>query len=369
MYFRPASGPRCGVWNTREPNRNQQAGILPSLFFPALFHSLPSPLLFYIMSARYSSPLDPDAFDSTLPSIPDIYVGYVHPTLVASLRLIFVVTSYCFTGVARLLLMAIRTILWPVYMMGRYFIVPPVVFLYQVCRGLYPIAVFLSMAVIFGVIIGCCAGFTAEALSSFFINATWGPQASFKAIDDDIREEAEEEYDMESYDEDDNDYDNSSRNANYDYLDEYSESPNHRKAPLGTKRSSLSALSSPLSSISSIWNGNQALDEDNYSEDDGGDDDDDDGSSRYSSITDDHGRTFTPFTNTPNAAPSPSSVRNRAKDKGKQPIQHQYRPSIASYTPIHTARHRVNQPMMANSSEWQRTRIGTGMVLDCLLKL
>ncbi|SAM01030.1 hypothetical protein [Absidia glauca] len=305
------------------------------------------------MSTRYSSPLDPDAFDSTLPSIPEIYVGYVHPTLVATLRLIFVVATYCFTAVTKLLLMVLRTILWPVYMMARYFIVPPVVFLYQVCRGLYPIAVFLSMAVICGVIIGCCAGFTAEALSSFFINATWGPQPSSKAIDDDICEDAEEEYnedDMESFDEDDNDYNSNSRNAGYDYLDEYTESPNHGKPSPKTKRSSLSALSSPLSSISSIWNGNQGLDDDSYSDDDGVVDDDDDGSSRYST-TDDYGRTFAPFSNPSTTAPSPSSIRNGAKDKGKQAMHHQHRPSIASYTPINTTRRRANQQKTTHLSE------------------
>ncbi|ORZ22618.1 hypothetical protein BCR42DRAFT_488151 [Absidia repens] len=144
-----------------------------------LFAHCLSPLLFCfkIMTTTHSSLFDAEELDNTLLSIPEVYTAYVHPTLIMTLRLMVAVVVYCFLTTVHIIFIALKTILWPIYVICHFFIVRPFAFLSQLCHVLYPIAVYFSFAIVCGLIIGGCAGFTAEALSSFFINATWGTQS------------------------------------------------------------------------------------------------------------------------------------------------------------------------------------------------
>ncbi|KAI8332847.1 hypothetical protein BC941DRAFT_455331 [Chlamydoabsidia padenii] len=270
------------------------------------------------MTTRYSPSLEEDAIDTTLIPSYRLYIDYIHSPLLTTLRFIITLLYYCFLGLFKLLFIILRTILWPVYTIGRFFIVPPVSFIYHLCRGFYPIVIFLSVAVICGIVIGCCAGFTAEALSSFFINATWGPQVSSSTSSKELKEQEQEDYldDDDSDSMDDDDYFKSTNDDDsLDTPDYDTGSGNHHK-DINKRASPLSALSSPLSSISSLWTSKHSFDEDGYSEDD-------------HSMADSYTlRPSVPFRDIPTA-----------RNKGKQSMQH--RPSMA--TQANTTRYRYNQ--------------------------
>ncbi|KAI8088987.1 uncharacterized protein BX664DRAFT_331911 [Halteromyces radiatus] len=126
----------------------------------------------------HTSTFEAEVLDNTLLSIPDVYTDYIHPQLILVLHYLVTICSYCLYALVKIIYVAVLTILWPVYLICSFFILRPLYYFYHLCQLLYPVAIYLGVAVICGIIIGGCAGFTAEALSSIILNATWGPSTT-----------------------------------------------------------------------------------------------------------------------------------------------------------------------------------------------
>ncbi|KAI8066642.1 hypothetical protein BC940DRAFT_367977 [Gongronella butleri] len=75
---------------------------------------------------------------------------------------------------AKLIWLGLGFLVWPFYLLFSFFVVRPVMFAYDVCYALYPVAIFLVGAMATGLIIGACAGFTFEAIATMSYNLTWG---------------------------------------------------------------------------------------------------------------------------------------------------------------------------------------------------
>ncbi|KAI8359136.1 hypothetical protein BD560DRAFT_405421 [Blakeslea trispora] len=84
--------------------------------------------------------------------------------------------------------------LWLLGMGWSVFVIKPFDLLSYLYHVLYPVIMFCLAAVGCGLLIGGCAGFASEALSTLLITSTWGPQhISKKRVQPEEQEEEEEE--------------------------------------------------------------------------------------------------------------------------------------------------------------------------------
>ncbi|CAO3612475.1 unnamed protein product [Cunninghamella blakesleeana] len=104
------------------------------------------------------------------------------------------VFNYILYPIGMVFYFGLKVLLYPFYLLISFFILRPLWFIIHVCQILYPVFIYLFAAVVIGLIIGLCAGFTSEALSTIIINATWGPQPNEKLL---TYPEEEEEYSEE----------------------------------------------------------------------------------------------------------------------------------------------------------------------------
>ncbi|KAI8977029.1 hypothetical protein BDF20DRAFT_835864 [Mycotypha africana] len=82
---------------------------------------------------------------------------------------------------------------WVLSHMYQLFLKKPMYCLSSLLNWIYPMMMFCTAASICGVVIGSCAGFVAEAVSSILISATWGSDTAEKVIREDRKGAGAEE--------------------------------------------------------------------------------------------------------------------------------------------------------------------------------